>query len=647
MTAVPVIGVVKTGTGKMDSRAWSAWSPVYRRGTNGEVITTRGKEFPVRVTAGQFSAMLEPGVVVLENPDGKQWTVTVPEEGGDLWEIIATSIAFPPDTSAEALASAVSTYLEENPVVEVPVEGITGAGAAGRDVLLAETAAEVLTAAGATEAGVTVVTGTQAQALAVLGAAPAQRARYGARTVGDGDSVMLGATVFGSWNEGRGGWIAELVRLSNGRIDLVHNAAVAGTGIDTRLANFDAQVAAFAPETVILANGTNNVASMPLSDYLAKLTQYYGLVRGIGAQLILGGIYPKSTDVATISTWNAALVEWAKSRGVIVIPFWELADPATGGWPAGWSSDGTHPLRESRAFAALGALAWQTLSRAYTEPVAPTARYVGEGIYTNFFTDLTATITGAATITAIASTTGTLPAGTYTYRVVPRNYLGKNTNYADSTITLASAGGVTLTAGGSGTYNRRAVYRKGPRDKRFKYIGQITATGSQTFTDNGITAGYDWVDGDSSRIPVGLANGSTSDLRTLQYGAPIRPGGVGDGIRGNILRLCRLEGAASGRIDRFTITGLTAGSKITVSFKCRGPNTTAAAERVALYFRDPADSTDIDVVAVIYHRLSSRWGLVTYQATVPAGSDRVRLTFMGDATSPWLDVAELRVAQGN
>lgn len=139
---VLVTGVVETGLGRKDSRAWKAWSPVYREGPNGEVITTRD-DYPVRVVGGVFSAPMHPGVAVIENPEGKRYTVTVLDEDCDLWELIATAVAFPPETSAEALAAAVTTYLEENPVTSVITEGITDSGAAGREVVQAETVGDV------------------------------------------------------------------------------------------------------------------------------------------------------------------------------------------------------------------------------------------------------------------------------------------------------------------------------------------------------------------------------------------------------------------------------------------------------------------------------------------------------------------------
>lgn len=200
MTAVPVTGEVRTATGRKDSRDWAAFSPVYREGANGEVITTRGEEFPVRVVAGQFTAMLEPGVVVIVNPDGKQYTVTVPNEAADLWDLIEAAAAYPPDTPQEALNAAVDTYLTTAlpPLVETELDGQVGPAVtadlesrevqivAGTtpgtvqwqagDALGPEFPANAVLAAGISDAGTVgrsvVQAATQAQAQAAIGAQP-------------------------------------------------------------------------------------------------------------------------------------------------------------------------------------------------------------------------------------------------------------------------------------------------------------------------------------------------------------------------------------------------------------------------------------------------------------------------------------------
>lgn len=155
-------------TGRADSRDWTAFSPVYREGGDGGVITTKPRL--VRVVAGVFKERFEPGPLVLVNPDGKKYTVTVPDdETANLWELIAAAEAFPPDTAQEALAAAVTTFLDENPVVTMQVDGITDAGPAGKLVVQAETADDVLDAVDASASGVTVLKGTPAQAREALG----------------------------------------------------------------------------------------------------------------------------------------------------------------------------------------------------------------------------------------------------------------------------------------------------------------------------------------------------------------------------------------------------------------------------------------------------------------------------------------------
>jgi hypothetical protein len=504
----------------------------------------------------------------------------------------------------------------------VTASGITDSGAVGRSVVQAAT---------------------QAAARIATDSGMAQRARYGARTVVDGDSITIRPGTVSTWNSSPGGWSMEMARLSNGRIDLLYNAGVSSTGITTRISNFPTKVAPYTPETVLLANGTNDMSIMTLSQYLTYLGQYYDLVRGIGAQLILGGIYPKNVDVDKASSWNAGIVDWAKTRGVLVIPFWELGDPTTGAWPSGWSTDGVHPDYDSLAFPAIGKFAWQAVQRAYTEPVAASARYATDpgALLTCFFTDLTATITGAATITGIVSTTGTLAAGDYTYRVVAGNHYGQVSGVADSTITLSASTGATITSGASGSYTTRRVFRQSPGDTTFYYIGNINVAGTQTFTDNGIANGYAYRAGDTTRYPTGMITGGWQDAQTLAYGPPVRDG-ASEGIRGNIFRGARCEGSAVYRSDRFLITGLTAGQVVTVSVKCKGANT-AGQDALQMRYFNPAGDTQIDVVALGATRFGTDWGLIYGRTTVPTGSDRVYVCLEGTATNPFSDWAELRV----
>lgn len=109
MATVTVTGVVKDETGRKDSRDWKVFSPVYREGSSGEVVTMRSQR--VRVVGGVFTAKLEPGVCVIENPDGQQYTVTVPNTDADLWDLIQLAVAMPPSTTEQQIQDAVAAYL--------------------------------------------------------------------------------------------------------------------------------------------------------------------------------------------------------------------------------------------------------------------------------------------------------------------------------------------------------------------------------------------------------------------------------------------------------------------------------------------------------------------------------------------------------
>ncbi|MGU3650702.1 hypothetical protein [Mycolicibacterium sp. A43C] len=90
---VTVTGVVVDVTAHKDSSQWRVWSPTYRPGPNGEIITTT--EQPVTVVAGVFTADLEPGPAVIRSPGGDEWNVTVPNHDANLWDVIATAVPPP------------------------------------------------------------------------------------------------------------------------------------------------------------------------------------------------------------------------------------------------------------------------------------------------------------------------------------------------------------------------------------------------------------------------------------------------------------------------------------------------------------------------------------------------------------------------
>lgn len=141
-----VTGSVIDSTGKKDSREWAVWSPVYSESASGDVVSTRVRQ--INVTAGVFRAVIDPGVVVLENPDGNRWTVTVPETDIDLWDLIELSVALPPDTPAGAIQDVVWEYLETHPIEAGPKGDQGDPGADGVDGEDGDSAYEVAVANG-------------------------------------------------------------------------------------------------------------------------------------------------------------------------------------------------------------------------------------------------------------------------------------------------------------------------------------------------------------------------------------------------------------------------------------------------------------------------------------------------------------------
>lgn len=113
---VTITGEITDVTARKDSRPWRAWSPAYRQGPNGEIITTTSQ--PIKVVGGVVTIELEPGPAVIENPDGQQYSVTIPDTDADLWDVIEAAVAAPPNTAADALRAAIAAALQDPAVVD-------------------------------------------------------------------------------------------------------------------------------------------------------------------------------------------------------------------------------------------------------------------------------------------------------------------------------------------------------------------------------------------------------------------------------------------------------------------------------------------------------------------------------------------------
>lgn len=102
-------------TGGTDARPWKVWSPVVREGETG-VVSLRQRT--VDVTDGRFTVELDPGLAVIESPDGQKWTVTVPDGSTTLRELLTSEV--PTSDSEQALIDAVAAYLDRRGHSVVP-----------------------------------------------------------------------------------------------------------------------------------------------------------------------------------------------------------------------------------------------------------------------------------------------------------------------------------------------------------------------------------------------------------------------------------------------------------------------------------------------------------------------------------------------
>ncbi|AJA43580.1 hypothetical protein PBI_THOR_5 [Mycobacterium phage Thor] len=107
---VTITADVRDVTGQPDNQQW-VFSTVLRQ-QDGSILTQ--KQVRVNPVDGALSVELEPGFAIVVYGEYR-WFIEVPELDAELWPLIATSVAVPPDTSAELLADAVNGYLDANP----------------------------------------------------------------------------------------------------------------------------------------------------------------------------------------------------------------------------------------------------------------------------------------------------------------------------------------------------------------------------------------------------------------------------------------------------------------------------------------------------------------------------------------------------
>lgn len=462
--------------------------------------------------------------------------------------------------------------------------------------------------------------------------APGNRAVYGPRWVFDGDSITINGISTSSGNQDRSrSWTSELARLSMGRIQYVFNAGVGGQRTDDALGRFDAFVAPKTPDVVFLTAGTNDVGQgRTMAAWLADLESYRLKCVAIKAQMIVGAIWPSDTNVpagrsATARTWNTALYEWAASNGVQVVPWDLLANPATGGWPTGWASDGLHPTLVD-AYAQIGKFAWTVLAPRVGPPYVRRAVSNGADALANGFFALGSVLAAPNLSAGVADTvSGTLPAGTYSYRYTSRTFWGESLPSVERSVVLGGTGKITITNGTVSGARGYRVYRKGPGDSTWKFLFYISSAVTTTFVDDGsLVAGADMSGVDTSAAPTGLVSGVTTPH---QIGPVVRQEA---GIRGNIYRSMPLDGSTAAPNDHMVVP-VVPGEVYKISALVRSEGTTEGLFGVR--FRDAAVA-NIGQVYVARDRMVNGWGLASAIVTIPANAATARVSFeQSDGTS--------------
>ncbi|QQV92995.1 minor tail protein [Mycobacterium phage Gandalf20] len=121
---VTITADVRDVTGQPDNQQW-VFSTVLRQ-QDGSILTQ--KQVRVNPVDGALSVELEPGFAIVVYGEYR-WFIEVPEEDSPLWPLIASSVAFPPDSTADLIADTINGYLDLHPpaadwdgLIDVPSE---------------------------------------------------------------------------------------------------------------------------------------------------------------------------------------------------------------------------------------------------------------------------------------------------------------------------------------------------------------------------------------------------------------------------------------------------------------------------------------------------------------------------------------------
>lgn len=193
----------------------------------------------------------------------------------------------------------------------------------------------------------------------------------GNRWVALGDSITLGATdnTTNAPNSDTGeAWPTYVALLGGQRPRLVRNSGVGSNKTADMIARFSTDVAAYAPNMVTIAGGTNDYANaVSFATYQSNIQSLVQSCQSIGARPVLCTIPPRTAGgyQTTIDLWNAWLRRFAEKNRFPLLDLYSVFADSSGNFAAAYDSgDGIHPN-------AAGCLAAGTYAYPLLQALAP------------------------------------------------------------------------------------------------------------------------------------------------------------------------------------------------------------------------------------------------------------------------------------
>lgn len=182
-------------------------------------------------------------------------------------------------------------------------------------------------------------------------------APLGNRWVTLGDSITAGGAA-GTQGDA---WPKYAALISQQKFRVVKNAGVSGNTSAQARARIATDVLPHKPQGCTVLVGTNDIAmGVPMATWQENVQGIVAELRANGIAPVLITLPPRTGGAATLNLWNTWLRRYASEQGIPLVDFYGLlADPLTGDWKAGYSSDDVHPL--SVPLAAMGRLVAEKL----------------------------------------------------------------------------------------------------------------------------------------------------------------------------------------------------------------------------------------------------------------------------------------------